>query len=155
MAMEKDMKNRIGENQTLCGYCGKACNDGCAWSERFDPVDGWNAVRTLNSYHVLDCPEFVSDVGKRRDAQSMDTEGCILLLKAVMRLMREDYISLAGARKPIERFIRNPNANNLFFFTTPEDVIRQLRKDAEEHDRKTAEAGRVRQPAQESVPDRV
>ena len=51
---------------TLCWRCAKAINNGCSWSERFEPVQGWTAVETgikMNgimdkSYLVKDCPEF-------------------------------------------------------------------------------------------------
>ena len=51
---------------TLCWRCAKAINNGCSWSERFEPVQGWTAVPTkinceyymADSYRVIDCPEF-------------------------------------------------------------------------------------------------
>lgn len=138
--MQRMDRNRIGRLETLCSTCGKACNSGCAWSDEFDPVPGWKAVRTLNSYYVLDCPEYVSDVGVRRDAQSMDTEGCIQLMEAMMRMARDDYLTMPKSRKAIERFILNPAAKHLIFFAVPEDVVRKLRREADEHDRKLADA---------------
>lgn len=54
---------------TLCWMCEKACTKDCAWARSFDPVEGWVAIETvvaasnrlLQSYLVLDCPEFVPD----------------------------------------------------------------------------------------------
>ena len=51
---------------TLCWRCIKSANNGCSWSERFEPVEGWTAVPTKikfcdytdDSYRVIDCPEF-------------------------------------------------------------------------------------------------
>lgn len=58
---------------TLCELCEKACG-GCSWTEygRFEPVDGWEAIRSdipmwgddtrvVESYMVLSCPEFEAD----------------------------------------------------------------------------------------------
>lgn len=57
---------------TLCELCGKACG-GCRWSRKDEqkPVEGWDAVRRdvpmtdnaggvhwVESYVVLECPEF-------------------------------------------------------------------------------------------------
>ena len=56
---------------TLCDMCGKACGH-CRWSRKGvqKPVEGWDAIRRdipvdtegkrewLESYVVLDCPEF-------------------------------------------------------------------------------------------------
>ena len=52
-------------DETLCWNCRNA-GGGCAWSRRFSPVPGWNAVQTWNddiglSYVVRECPLFVRD----------------------------------------------------------------------------------------------
>ena len=59
---------------TLCWQCANAVPDksgkrGCAWSRSFKPVKGWDAdetrlyandeTRSIVSYHVRSCPEFV------------------------------------------------------------------------------------------------
>lgn len=46
---------------TLCWDCENACNGGCTWSEKLEPVDGWTAQKTANGYVVHDCPEFKRD----------------------------------------------------------------------------------------------
>lgn len=56
--------------QTICWDCANACG-GCSWSDHWQhsPVDGWTAIRsditgkdvTVESYIVLDCPEFERD----------------------------------------------------------------------------------------------
>lgn len=64
------------KKDTLCWDCQKAVK-GCAWSQRFEPVEGWTAekverrlpylhkgvrrVEVGETYHVIDCPEFVPD----------------------------------------------------------------------------------------------
>lgn len=57
--------------ETLCWDCEKALGY-CPWSERFDPVPGWNATPTkiplydgnggyMDSFLVHECPMFVPD----------------------------------------------------------------------------------------------
>ena len=49
---------------TLCWECAKATG-GCQWSDRLQPVDGWEAIQTHNqtgsSYIVTNCPLFKRD----------------------------------------------------------------------------------------------
>lgn len=51
---------------SLCWRCKNAYGR-CSWSSLFIPVDGWTAIETHKSqtagvsYHVLKCPEFVTD----------------------------------------------------------------------------------------------
>lgn len=46
---------------TLCWTCGNAVGGGCSWSESLTPVRGWEAVREMESYTVLRCPEYQRD----------------------------------------------------------------------------------------------
>ena len=55
---------------TKCWDCANAANNGCSWSDRLEPVDGWTAIPTvksqfrcapLHSFLVTDCPEFKRD----------------------------------------------------------------------------------------------
>lgn len=116
--------------ETKCIYCAKATNSGCSWSADYDPVPGWKAKRTLNSFAVQECPEYVSDRHMNHDPEKLDTEGCIELLESMMKLMKEDYMDLPDARRQIEAFIRNPSVRKLFFFCEPADLIKLLRKEA-------------------------
>ena len=54
---------------TLCWDCKNSTNNGCEWSRRSKPVEGWNAVpsailvggandKYTDSYLVLECPKF-------------------------------------------------------------------------------------------------
>lgn len=60
--------NQKGSPPTLCWDCSKATG-GCAWSEDFKPVKGWEVVPTkkqnyygiMHSLIVLSCPEFDRD----------------------------------------------------------------------------------------------
>lgn len=67
------------ECNSLCWYCRNAVPNekyGCSWSRKFEPVAGWKAeatttvcndysklvkTKTIHSYHVCQCPEFVPD----------------------------------------------------------------------------------------------
>lgn len=119
---------------TLCAYCAKATNAGCRWSDTFDPVPGWRAARTLNSYVVYDCPEYLSDRYMNRDPDKLDTEGCIDLLQAMMTQLKDDYMDMPAMRRQIEAFIMNPFVSKLFFFCVPRDLVLRLRKEAKKHD---------------------
>lgn len=54
--------------ESLCWDCANACGL-CSWSHDFTPVPGWDARATklynnnkgrfIDSYHVIECPEFV------------------------------------------------------------------------------------------------
>lgn len=52
-------------NGQLCTYCGKYAK-GCEWSEKFEPVPGWEAEPTIinqkgkpvHSYKITGCPKF-------------------------------------------------------------------------------------------------
>ena len=59
---------------SLCWFCKKATCSGCSWSDRFEPVRGWEAIpmminqysgahhktisKVILSYHVVSCPDF-------------------------------------------------------------------------------------------------
>ena len=47
---------------TLCWDCANAVGR-CCWSDRFEPVEGWDAVYDAekDSYHVIACPLFERD----------------------------------------------------------------------------------------------
>lgn len=56
---------------TLCWDCQRAAGaDRCCWADRFEPVPGWEAVKTktmmgLTSYAVKNCPAFLRDKKRR------------------------------------------------------------------------------------------
>ena len=81
-------------NETLCWICKKATNNGCSWSRRFLPVDGWDAEehvirgRKETSYLVKDCPEYIKDDG---EIEELDNEGVLNLGMAVLRSAATDY----------------------------------------------------------------
>lgn len=62
-------ENKTSSRVQLCCYCMKAYG-GCAWSRRFEPVEGWTATPTVinatnrqgeyevKSYKITACPEF-------------------------------------------------------------------------------------------------
>lgn len=120
---------RSGTAETLCSYCGNACNSGCSWSDSLEPVDGWEAVQNKNGYFVVDCPKFyIDDWRKRVNPDDLDTDGCLNLMEAFLTTLRNDYIEMPRSRRVIENFIRNPNVSALFFFAEPEEIIQRMRK---------------------------
>lgn len=55
-----------GYTEQPCYTCAKFCG-GCAWSERFEPVEGWEAIptvikqqwgREIPSFAILHCPQY-------------------------------------------------------------------------------------------------
>lgn len=124
------MHNNYNQSvESLCSFCGNACNMGCSWSESFIPVKGWTAGENKNGYFVIECPEFCSDKWMHENPDDLDTEGCVRLMEAFLREMREDYREQPRSRRSIENFLRNPHYRNLFWFCDPEDIIIQFRKE--------------------------
>ncbi len=61
-------KRQRKDKATLCWRCENATNSGCLWSRHLRPVAGWTARysplkisggRIVDSFTVVDCPEFV------------------------------------------------------------------------------------------------
>ena len=127
------------KERTICWECEKTCG-GCSWSREFKPVDGWEAVETTDctgdkSFLVRKCPEFVRENReKRRDAQAMDTDGCMALIEKMLDVARDDYIcGDEDTQHQIERFIRGKGASKIHMISEPDQVIRKLRIEADEH----------------------
>lgn len=126
---ERPHNSHNGSVESLCSFCGNACNNGCSWSEDFTPVKGWEAQENKNGYFVISCPEFCSDAWMHRNADNLITEGCIRLMEAFIGVMREDYRESPRYRRSIENFLRDPRNRNLLWFCDPEEVIKQFRKE--------------------------
>lgn len=60
--------------ETICWNCRNSCNSDkchCSWSEKFEPVEGWEVEETsfknkgceemTKSYCVISCPLFIAD----------------------------------------------------------------------------------------------
>lgn len=54
---KKRQKRRI---LSLCWDCQNACG-GCSWSRCFEPVAGWEAKPSEDSFFVINCPQFIPD----------------------------------------------------------------------------------------------
>jgi hypothetical protein len=148
------------ESEQLCTYCGRACG-GCTWSDGLEPVSGWEAEESKIGWHVTACPKYRSDSRIR----VLDTSGVILLVEAIGRQLKEDYVrgrfpyemrrtapnrpmslddveiyraeeSRERARRQIERWLTRGEGKTIFQVSDPASVIRELRKAAAEHDRK-------------------
>lgn len=76
-------------HETICIQCRYACSHKCSWAWEFIPVPGWTAIETRNGYDVLKCPNFKEGRGLSR---SVDVDGVIACLQALMDQTREDYI---------------------------------------------------------------
>lgn len=54
------------KREQLCWSC-KKCYGFCNWSEKFEPVEGWEAIPVnktetgVSSYEIISCPEYESD----------------------------------------------------------------------------------------------
>lgn len=67
---------------------------GCSWSEKFEPVPGWDATpvnrgnghNRIVSYDIRSCPEYKDD--GTRNGTWMDRDGNMEKAKAVLRLHR-------------------------------------------------------------------
>lgn len=46
---------------TLCWDCKNATDGGCSWSEKLEPVKGWEAIENARGHLVVRCPEFERD----------------------------------------------------------------------------------------------
>ena len=85
-------------DQSLCWRC-KNCFGGCSWAERFEPVEGWSAERTIIKYFnietpsflVRDCPLFAVDDGER---EYVSDDGFHNLRVAIYKRAAQDYVLL-------------------------------------------------------------
>lgn len=68
--MVKDKYSHPSSERALCWECKNAVpnalkGNGCSWSRRLQPVEGWEAIEQNPSgaqspgYRVVNCPEFV------------------------------------------------------------------------------------------------
>lgn len=68
-SIEKAIYKANRSRGSICWDCRKAVRK-CPWSKKFEPVEGWTAIRRdvliagkrrAESYFVLACPEYVPD----------------------------------------------------------------------------------------------
>lgn len=70
--------------ETLCWKCGKACNNGCSWSDHGEPVKGWTIGEDKS---VILCPEYVRD----SRIKDIDEDGAHNLIAAMIKQIASDY----------------------------------------------------------------
>lgn len=83
---------------TKCWECVKAYG-GCSWADSFTPVEGWKAtkntkrewkkgkgVTSVDSYNVMECPEFVKD---KREPRPINNT--FHLISSLLYLTAKDY----------------------------------------------------------------
>lgn len=139
----------VYREKSLCWQCENACNRGCSWSDNFTPVDGWTARPETNaggvdSYLVIQCPEFVPEKREDRNPDDMDSEGCMLLIQRLLEVTRQDYIKGTNVTvAECERFIRGKGASRLHGIADPEGVIQMLQKARIEYKKKRAMQARI------------
>lgn len=80
----------------ICETCQKATG-GCAWADKFKPVEGWTANKvalklhtgkTTTSYQITACPEYVQD----EKLKDINFEGMLNLLNAHLSKSVQEYI---------------------------------------------------------------
>lgn len=60
-------QGKNSQKTQLCETCKRACG-GCSWSDKFEPVEGWDAVptiinegdgRIIHSFKIKNCPLYI------------------------------------------------------------------------------------------------
>lgn len=138
--------------ETLCIWCQRSCTNCCSWSDHLEPVNGWVAEETNHGYLVLECPEFVKETKESILPAKLDDDGCMLLMEAVARQMRDDYIHGKGFydternhglsraeirgknRQLIEKWLTTGKGRKMLQLSNPEEVIQILRKLARKYE---------------------
>ena len=118
--------------ETLCWNCAKACGHECPWAERFEPVQGWDAIpvksRTADSYIVISCPLFSRD----ERLKALDNDGVQNLAAGIIRQTISDYEKgTAQNVVHIERFVRGSFFQNISKID-PERLIQLMRRKRKE-----------------------
>ena len=128
-------KNR---EDSICWVCARACDGSCSWSDSFTPVEGWTAeyCEKYGSYSVSECPLFTQEVEKHK-CSKLNEKGALELMQRVLEVARDDYIKSPRQRQDIEKWIRKKGAV-LCMFDDPDGVIKRLRREAGEYDRRCA-----------------
>lgn len=73
----------------LCWHCSRATDSACSWSEKFIPVEGWDADydKKRQTYFVRGCPEFAI-----YENGTLTNEGAERLADAVIAVAGSDYL---------------------------------------------------------------
>lgn len=142
-----------GKQKQLCATCGRACG-GCRWSDELLPVDGWNAEpskiyinkrKPIDSFHVIECPEYVPD--RKRNVDHLTNDAAYRLMYAILFAMVRDYANscrkLYIERKPgalayqklkeIESYVKTPMFDEMLgvlkFSTDGPKLLEMIRAD--------------------------
>lgn len=138
--------------ETLCIWCQRSCTNCCSWSDHLEPVKGWVAEENNHGYLVLECPEFVKETKESILPAKLDGDGCMLLMEALAKQMREDYVHGNGFyesdkckgltrseireknRQLIEKWLLKGKGRQMLQLSNPEEVIRILRSMARKYE---------------------
>ena len=119
-------------HETICIYCANACNGGCSWSDRLEPVKGWTAIENRTGPRVSACPKFKEETERPK---TINTEGVLMLAEAVALQINDDYLhGTTAIRRTIENDLRGEGCRRFLQLSNTEGVIRRLRAIAKEHD---------------------
>lgn len=118
--------------ETLCFQCARATG-GCSWSDELRPVRGWFARRgTVNgkpySYSVFRCPEYRAEQRGNRNPDTLDTDGCEALLRALLRQTVTEYRETRYTRDTLEEWFRSEGFAVLYGGIDPEWIIRKCKE---------------------------
>lgn len=149
----------MGINETLCIYCHNALPSidgkrGCSWSRDLIPVEGWKAEKTvfskdprlhktIESFKVLECPEYCPDLYEKTDTKNLPNDGFINLAGAIVQQAVKDYKHLLDGGKPtstcnfkeLESFFENECDYYFLQNGVGEMVLDRLEKYREECDK--------------------
>ena len=140
--------------ETLCILCQRSCVNMCSWARDLTPVEGWTDEENRQGWRVIACPEYVKETPETILPQRIDNDGLINLMEAFMDRLRDDYIHGIGLytdeheqwkgktreeiqamnRQHIEKFLRSKKGMQLTSLSNPDEVIRQLRKYAQQYE---------------------
>lgn len=98
--------------KSLCENCANAVpsfdgSRGCSWSLDYVPVPGWEAERleykpipskTVETYCITKCPEFVDDTGMEYDVHGCPDNGFYDLSIAIVETAIKDWKGLCEGR---------------------------------------------------------
>lgn len=115
--MKSKKFNKLGEEDSLCWSCGKACDSyaGCRWSSLLEPVPGWDATynETYDSYEVHDCPLFV----KEDLMDLLDSVSSVDALRgAIVQRACEDYLMILTDTVPVGHTYAEYNSREIMKF---------------------------------------
>lgn len=101
MTIQRDDTGKFAIKDSLCWHCSRSEDGSCSWSDRFVPVEGWDAQKSKRkseaykeSYNVRGCPQFA-----RYSNSHMDDKGAEILCDSIIARAGKDYLELLQHEK--------------------------------------------------------